>query len=368
MSTERPRTTVSQMLLTVAAFVIVVAGMQAASSLLVPFLLAAFITIICTPIMAWLIRRGAPSWLALIVVIVGVLLIGFLVSAFIASSVNDFTKDLPAYQAALGRQISDLVQFLNEIGMDISASTVTDFLDPGAAMNIVATGLNSLRTVLTNGFLILMTVVFMLMEASGLPTKIMAMLGGSEDSLRPFERFIENVKQYMAIKTWISLGTGVLAVAWLMVMGVPYATLWGMLAFFLNYIPNIGSIIAAIPAVILALVQFGIVKAAVVGFGYLVINTLMGSFIEPRFMGKELGLSTLVVFMSLLFWGWVLGPVGMLLSVPLTMMAKIALDNREETRWIAILLGPNPASRKRQKADRMNDTATQEASHEDKQA
>ena len=368
MSTERPQTTVSQMLLTVAAFVIVVAGMQAASSLMVPFLLAAFITIICTPIMAWLKKRGAPSWLALVVVISGVLLIGFLVSAFIASSVNDFTKDLPAYQQALGRQISDLVKFLNDVGMDISASTVTDFLDPGAAMNIVATGLNSLRTVLTNGFLILMTVVFMLMEASGLPDKLLAILGGSEDGLRPFQSFIENVKQYMAIKTWISLGTGVLALAWLMVMGVPYATLWAMLAFFLNYIPNIGSIIAAIPAVILALVQFGIVKAAIVGFGYLVINTLMGSFIEPRFMGKELGLSTLVVFMSLLFWGWVLGPVGMLLSVPLTMMAKIALDNREETRWIAILLGPNPASRKGQRAAQEDDSVSQETSRTDKQA
>jgi len=365
MSTERPRATVSQILLTVAAFVIIVAGMQAASSLLVPFLLAAFIAIICTPIMAWLKRRGAPSWLALVVVIFGVLLIGFLFSAFIASSVNEFTKDLPAYQDALGGQISELVKFLNSIGMEISASTVTEFLDPGAAMNIVATGLNSLRTVLTNGFLILMTVVFMLMEASGLPTKLMAILGGSEDALHPFKSFIENVKQYMAIKTWISLGTGILAVIWLMVMGVSYAMLWGMLAFFLNYIPNIGSIIAAIPAVILALVQFGIVKAAIVGMGYLVINTLMGSFIEPRFMGKELGLSTLVVFMSLLFWGWVLGPVGMLLSVPLTMMAKIALDNREETRWIAILLGPNPGSLKLQKTDPIADGASQGASRED---
>jgi len=166
----------------------------------------------------------------------------------------------------------------------------------------------------------------------------------------------------MAIKTLISLGTGILAGIWLMAMGVSYAILWGMLAFFLNYIPNIGSIIAAIPAVILALIQFGIIKAAVVGVGYLVINTLMGSVIEPRFMGKELGLSTLVVFLSLLFWGWVLGPIGMLLSVPLTMMAKIALDNREETRWIAILLGPDLSSRNRRRAVREDDAETEAAS------
>jgi len=356
MTTARPRTTVSQMLLTVAAFIIIVAGMQAASPLLVPFLLAAFITIICTPIMVWLKRRGSPSWLALIVVIVGVLLIGFLVSAFIASSVSDFTRDLPAYQAALGRQVTDLVRFLNEVGIEISAAALTDFLDPGAAMNIVASGLNSLRSVATNAFLIFMTVVFMLMEASGLPSKLQAILGDSKDALKPFEGFIENVKQYMAIKTWISLGTGTLAAAWLMLMGVPYALLWGMLAFFMNYIPTIGSILAAIPAVILALVQFGVIKAAIVGIGYLVINILMGSIIEPRFMGKELGLSTLVVFLSLLFWGWVLGPVGMLLSVPLTMMAKIALGTREETRWLAILLGPDLYSKKPEKVRQAHDT------------
>jgi len=162
------------MLLTVAALVIVVAGMRAASSLLVPFLLAAFITIICTPILAWLKARGMPSWLAMVVVIFGVLLIGFLVSSFIASSVSDFTRDLPAYQEALGRQITGLVQLLNNVGIEVSTKTVTDFLDPGAAMNIVASGLNSLRSLLTNSFLIIMTVVFMLLEASGLPSKLRA--------------------------------------------------------------------------------------------------------------------------------------------------------------------------------------------------
>ncbi|HAY38324.1 MAG TPA: hypothetical protein DCY53_02645, partial [Desulfobacteraceae bacterium] len=118
-----------------------------------------------------------------------------------------------------------------------------------------------------------------------------------------------------------------------------YAVLWGLLAFFLNYVPNIGSIIAAIPAILLALIQLGFVKSIIVAGGFVVINLVVGNVIEPRFMGRGLGLSTLVVFLSLLFWGWVLGPVGMLLSVPLTMTAKIALDSREETRWLAILLG-----------------------------
>jgi AI-2 transport protein TqsA len=125
----------------------------------------------------------------------------------------------------------------------------------------------------------------------------------------------------------------------LFIMRIDYPLLWGLLVFLLNYVPNIGSIIAALPAILQALIQFGPGRALGVATGYLVINMLIGNFIEPRFMGKGLGLSTLVVFLSLIFWGWVLGPVGMLLSVVLTVTVKIGLESREDTRWMAILLG-----------------------------
>jgi predicted PurR-regulated permease PerM len=200
--------------------------------------------------------------------------------------------------------------------------------------------LNSLGNVLTNGFLILMTVIFMLMEASSFPAKIDSIWRNPQTSQAYLDKFIGDVKHYMAIKTVTSLVTGFLAAAWLTILGVDYPLLWGLLAFALNYVPNIGSIIAAIPPVLLAIVQLGLVRAIGAAAGYLVINLLMGNLIEPRFMGRGLGLSPLVVFLSLLFWGWVLGPVGMLLAVPLTMTAKIALDSREETRWIAVILGP----------------------------
>jgi predicted PurR-regulated permease PerM len=124
----------------------------------------------------------------------------------------------------------------------------------------------------------------------------------------------------------------------LLVLGVDFALLWGVAAFLLNYIPNIGSLIAAIPPILLALVQFGVGKTLIVAAGYLVVNIVVGSIIEPRVMGRGLGLSTLIVFISLVFWGWVFGPVGMFLSVPLTMVVKIALDSQEETRWIAVML------------------------------
>jgi AI-2 transport protein TqsA len=339
------RASASQILLTVAAFVVVIAGMRAAVTIVVPFLLAAFIAIISAPPLFWLHRKGLPIWLALIIVISGVLLIGFLISGLVGSSIKDFSSDLPVYEAKLRALIAGVVTWLESHKIDTAGLAVTKLFDTGAAMKLVARGLNSLGQVLTNGLLILMIVIFMLIEASSFPVKLYTILGDEKNSLENFDKFINTVKQYMAIKTWVSLATGIAVFILLAIVGVNYAVLWGLLTFFLNYVPNIGSIIAAIPAVLLALIQLGFAKSVIVAAGFVVINLLMGNVIEPRFMGRGLGLSTLVVFLSLIFWGWVLGPVGMLLSVPLTMTAKIALDSREETRWLAILLGPEIAAK-----------------------
>ena len=135
------------------------------------------------------------------------------------------------------------------------------------------------------------------------------------------------------------MAPGVAVWLWLWLLGVDYPILWSLLAFLLNYVPNIGSIIAAVPAVLLALVQLGPGSALWAAAGYLATNVVFGNILEPRFMGRGVGLSPLVVFLSLIFWGWVLGPVGMFLSVPLTITAKIALAASDDTRWAAVLLG-----------------------------
>jgi len=339
------KTEASKTLLTIAAFVVVVAGMSAAKVILVPFLLAAFIAIISAPPLFWLQRKGLPTWLSLLIVIIGVLFIGLLVAYLVGSSVKDFSRDLPVYEAKLKQQTALIVGWLEKLGVDISDLALTKIFNPSAAMKLVAVLLNSLGNVLANGFLILMTVIFMLLEASSFPTKLRTVLSDPQSSLTRLDIFISNVKHYMAIKTLISLVTGIFITIWLTIIGVDYPLLWGLLAFALNYVPNIGSIIAAVPAVLLAIIQLGLMRAIFAAVGYIVINLLMGSVIEPRFMGRGLGLSTLIVFLSLLFWGWILGPVGMLLSVPLTITAKIALDSRDDTRWIAVLLGPESISK-----------------------
>jgi predicted PurR-regulated permease PerM len=148
------------------------------------------------------------------------------------------------------------------------------------------------------------------------------------------------INRYLAIKTMTSLATGIIVAIVLGIMGVDFPMLWGLLAFLLNFIPTIGSIIAAVPPVLLAMVQFNQGMAVGVAVLYTAVNMIIGNFLEPRFMGKGLGLSPLVVFLSLLFWGWLLGTIGMFLSVPLTMTVKIICDTRDDTKWVGVLLGP----------------------------
>ncbi len=327
------------LLLTLASFVIVVAGMRAAQDLLVPFLLASFIAILCAGPMHWLQKRKVPTGLAILLVILTVIGSSLTLLILIGTSVNDFTNALPEYQQGLRTHTLSLITWLQGMGLRVSTSLITDYFDPAKALQIAGNMLARTSGVLANAFMILLTVVFILLEAAGLPDKLRAGLDNADASLNSFERFNTGVQQYLAIKTLVSLATGILITLWLLFLGLDYPLLWGLVAFLLNYIPNIGSIIAAVPAVLLAVVQLGPGSSLMVAGGYLAVNLLMGSALEPKLMGRKLGLSTLVVFLSLVFWGWALGPVGMLLSVPLTMIVKIALEVKPETRWLALLLG-----------------------------
>lgn len=336
----QPGFTASNLLVSIAAFIIIVAGMKAAASLLVPFLLAVFIAILIASPFSWLQDKGLPAGVALLVVL-GVLVFGLLlVGTLIGGSVEEFSGSFPAFQERLHGATTGLLDWLDNIGIHVSNELISAYMDPAKAVQMATNILGGMGNMLTNSFLILITVVFIMLEAAGFPDKWRLMRGNADDSLAEFSEAIGNIKRYMGIKTLTSLATGLLVVVLMLFVGVDYPLLWGLLAFLLNFVPNIGSIIAAIPAVIQVLVQLGFSAALVVAGGYLVINILIGTFIEPRYMGRGLGLSTLVVFLSLVFWGWVLGPVGMLLSVPLTITAKIALESHDDTRWVAIMLGP----------------------------
>ena len=326
-------------LLAVAAFVIIIAGIQAAASIIIPFLLAVFISTLCAPLLYWLQRRGVPNALAVLIVFLGLLVTALLLMTFAGRSLNSLSRQLPTYQERLAGTITQAITWLNSQGLDIDANNflITDYFSPRVLMNLVSYGLSILRVLFTNMFLILLIVLFILLETSGFPGKLQAAFPDPE-VMGHFQTIRTNVNRYMGLKALISLATGVSIWIMLAIIGVDFAGTWGLLAFFLNFIPAIGSIIAAVPAVLWALIQLGLTSAILTSLAYLAVNIIIGNFLDPRLIGRKLGLSPLVVIISLIFWGWVLGPVGMLLSVPLTMIAKIALATSENTRWIAVML------------------------------
>ncbi|GAB5380948.1 MAG: AI-2E family transporter [Aliiglaciecola sp.] len=326
-------------LLVSASIVVVLAGIKAASTIVVPFLLSVFIAMACNPVINWASRYKVPRWLSVISVILIIVVFGFMLAGLVGNSMAEFRQNLPVYKQQLSGELLWITTRLEALfNLEINTELLVSYFDPAVAMNMATNLLTSLGGVLTNFLLILLTVVFMLFEAESVPKKIHIALDDPSMKIQQIDKFLISVKNYLVIKTLVSIATGFVIGVWLYFLGVDHFMLWAVLAFLLNYIPNIGSIIAAVPAVLMALVQLGPAVAGLTALGYVVSNTVMGNVVEPKFMGRGLGLSTLVVFLSLVFWGWLLGTVGMLLSVPLTMIVKIALESNQDTRWIALLL------------------------------
>jgi AI-2 transport protein TqsA len=325
-------------LVNLAALVVIVAGLRMSSPILIPVLVAAFLTVLGGPTVLWLKEKGLPSGIAVLLVVTIMLSVLVFAGVFIGNSVNQFINVIPEYKITLQEKGADFIQWLNSRGLTISGENPIENIDFGFTMDIAATLLTSLGGLLTNTFLILFIVLLSLLEVSGMSSKLKAVFETNGPTLVQYRDFTARFKNYLVIKTAISMGTGVLAGTWCYLMNVDFPVIIGFLAFFLNYIPNFGSIIAAIPAVIIALVEQGLWHSLIVAAGFLAINIVIGSFLEPRFMGKGLGLSPLVVFVSMAGWTWILGPVGAFLSVPLTITIKIALETNESTRWLGVLM------------------------------
>lgn len=328
------------LLLGVAATAGIVFALQAASGILVPILLAVFLALICTGPMLWLVRRGVPEGVALLIVLVAIFGLLFGVGALVGSSVPAFTNQLPVYQQRLESDFGALIGKLEAWGVPVAEDELLQSVDPSAALGFAGTLMSGLSSAMGNSFLIGITMIFMLLEASQFGDKLRVALGDDENKMEALSRFQHSLNRYMGLKAAISAVTGIVVTIFLLILKVDFALIFGLLAFLLNFIPNIGSILAAVPAVLIAYLQHGPGTALVVIAGYVGVNLVMGNVVEPRVMGEGMGLSALVVFLSLIIWGWIFGTVGMLLSVPLTMSVKIALETNEQTRRFAILLGP----------------------------
>ena len=341
---ERTDTPGARFLLIAACFVVVVAGLRLGASMLLPFALALFLAVMSMPIMFWLQLRRIPAPLA---VVLTMLVIGALFGGIIllgTQSVAELQTQLPGYQERLRVLYESWVAGLSSrFGIPLDQYLTLSLIDPGALIGLFGQTAARVAAFLGNTFVVLFIMAFILAEATVFPFKFRAILGPEAgDGLR-MTKVIREVQEYLVIKTAVSLATGLLigVVAWF--LGLDFPILLGLIGFVMNYIPTVGSILAAVPALLLSLLQFGALgHFLAVSISYAVINTVFGNIIEPNLMGRRLGLSTLVVILSLLFWAWLWGPVGALLAVPLTMVVKIMLENTEDLRWIAILLDKSP--------------------------
>ena len=338
-----------------ACVVIVVAGLREGASILLPFALALFLAVLSMPLMFWLQLRRVPAPLAIALTM---LVIGALFGALImlaTQAVADLQDQIPGYTTRVRTLFDQLVIRLSTwSGLELEQYRLLDLIDPGIAVSFFATTAANVVAFLGNTFMVLLIMWFILSEAMVFPFKFRAIVGPREgerrrkttavtDDRRRVTKIVREVQAYLGIKTLVSLATGLLIGLLAKLLELESPVLLGLIGFVMNYVPTVGSAIAAVPALFLSLVQFTTFPHfMLVVIGYGVINMVFGNIIEPTLMGRRLGLSTLVVILSLLFWFWVWGPVGALLAVPLTMVVKIMLENTEDLRWVAILLDKSP--------------------------
>lgn len=340
-----------RMLFTGACLVIVLAGMRAAASFFVPVVLAFFLSVLSYPLMRWLRSRRVPHFLAMMLtVLVNVAGLGLVVNAG-GNLLFRFQKDVPEYIGGLQRHVDEAADWLEHQGVQGAKDAAADMFNWQALAQHARSGdvwqgiasfmgstVGTVASVLSTTTLVLILMVFILMEAYGTQGRFLAIkLAGGPDFSRLMNS-ASDIQKYLGIKTAISAATGILAGIWCLIFDLPYPLLWGIVAFMLNYIPAVGSIVAAVPPVFVALVQGGFGSALGVLIGYLAINFALGNFLEPTLLGRRFGVSSLVIVLSVIFWGWMWGIVGMFLAVPLTMLIKMMLDHSAEFRWLSVAM------------------------------
>ena len=349
-----------KILLSLASLVILIAGLKAAAGFFVPVLLAFFIATVSFPITSWLRGHKVPRFFAVLITV----LVDFLFLAVIVVSAISLMGDLQTkweikYQALSVVRIQSAeawaVGVLDEWGVDDSNEKVREYVTGDLLKQLSEIKVADIVDVSTNvvgrvasflgtAFIVLILTVFMLTEARMFGRRLNAICEARGPNILRMLSATQGIQRYLGIKTAVSFATGLLAGFLCWAAGLDFFLLWGILAFALNYIPVVGSIVAGLPPMILAFLALGWPSALAVGIGYVAINIFLGNFVEPMLMGRRFGLSTLVIIASVLFWGWVWGPVGMLLAIPIMMLLKVVLDNSYEFRWLSIAISKEDRS------------------------
>jgi len=330
-----------QILVVGAGIVVIVAGLRSGVTLLVPLILSAFLATVLYPSVAWMVARRVPSGIAVLITTMLILAAFTGPGLIVQRAAHTFAASAPEYRADIEHE---LMPWLERLGLsETDGPGWVSLIDPGAAFDLVRTLSSGAASLLGNTFIVLLTTAFMLLEANNLRRRIPIALRLGPEQVAGTEQALAAVHQYLFIKALVSLTTGLAVWLWLLLIGVEFPVLWGLLAFILNFIPNFGSLLAAVPPALLALVRSGPTDMLAVLIGFAVVNVVLGNILEPRIMGRRLGLSPLAVLLSLIFWGWAWGSVGLILAVPLTMVIKIVIEH-SDVRWLALLLGDPTAN------------------------
>lgn len=322
-----------------AAFIIVIGGMIYAEAIITQFLMAFFISIVFAQPILWLQKKKVPQGLAITMVFLLIIFVFVGFGELISNSLSSFSENAPVYEQNLTDMGATVMEFLKGYGIDLSMGKLSNIFDPSKVMNFTAGALGQLGGFMGNAFTIFFLVLFLLLELDSFSAKAKAIAINTNISTSYFNTIGNSIRNYLSIKTITSLLTGAIVWISLAILGLDYAIIWALIAFLLNYIPNIGSIIAAVPAVLFALIQLGFMGGLWTSIVFVAANMIVGNVVEPKMMGKGMGLSTFIVFASLLFWGFIFGTVGMFLSVPLTMTIKIMMEQSPKTKWMAVILG-----------------------------
>ena len=328
-----------------ASFIVIIAGVKAANEIVVILFLSVFTASIVSTLISILDKKHIPKFFSYLFVISIFILISLLLSYIINISLKDFLTNLPQYEEKLQIFIVNSIAFGETYGIEVDKNTILEALNLSSFFGITTNVIGSIGTFVSKFLLIIIGIAFILAESKSFEKKLEIIFEKDSKKLEHFNLFSSNIQKYFLIKTSTSFLTGLMVCISLIFFDIDYPILWGVIAMLFNFVPVVGSFIAAIPAILLSFVTAELNTTIILIFIYIFINVFISDILEPKFMGKELGLSPLIVFFSLIFWGWVLGIVGMFLAVPLTMTLKIAFDSNRTTKWISILMS-NIANKK----------------------
>lgn len=321
-----------------ASLVIIVAGLKIAYEIVIILFLAIFISSIISTIINILEKKHIPKLISYLLVLGIFTLISLLLAYIVNISLKDFILNLPMYEEKLQKAVVEVIAFAESYGYEIDKETILSTLNLNSFFGITTDLIGSIGTFLSKFLLIVIGIGFILAESKSFEKKLNLIFRKESDKLEHFNLFSNNIQKYFLVKTATSFLTGFLVSITLIFFNIDYPILWGVVAILFNFIPVVGSIIAAIPAILLSFVTTDVNTTLILIVFYLAINIFISNILEPKFMGKELGLSPLIIFFSLILWGWVLGIVGMFLAVPITMTLKIAFESNKTTKWISLLM------------------------------